>query len=113
MKTHELPLLLLFLAAVAAGCGSQGESPSRAENNGTVISNDTPASVVEPDRPAEVPVIETGTGTLEPDVERTVEPVYAVAEYDANRDPQADLDAAVQEASRDGKRILLEIGGNW
>jgi hypothetical protein len=114
MKTHDVFLMLLSLAAAAAGCSSQVESPqSRGDNADAVISSDAPVSAAEHDRQAEAPTSETGTGTLEPGVERKAEPVYAVAEYDAKRDPQMDLDAAVQQASRDGKRILLEIGGNW
>jgi len=33
--------------------------------------------------------------------------------YDPARDPAADLRAAVGEASKSGKRILLDIGGEW
>ena len=35
------------------------------------------------------------------------------AGYDPNRDPAADLSAAMEEASGTGKRIMLEIGGEW
>jgi thiol:disulfide interchange protein len=33
--------------------------------------------------------------------------------YDPGRDPQHDLSEAVIEASRSGKRILLDVGGEW
>lgn len=33
--------------------------------------------------------------------------------YDAARDAEADIRAAVSEAQKTGKRILLEIGGDW
>jgi thiol:disulfide interchange protein len=33
--------------------------------------------------------------------------------YDPAREPARDLDAAISEATQDGKRILLEVGGNW
>ena len=33
--------------------------------------------------------------------------------YDPARDPARDLTVAIADARRDGKRILLEIGGNW
>ncbi len=42
-----------------------------------------------------------------------VEPVYAVAVYDADRDPKKDLATTIRQANNDGKRILLEVGGNW
>jgi thioredoxin-related protein len=35
------------------------------------------------------------------------------AGYDPKRDPAADLKAAMTAAQRDGKRILLEVGGEW
>lgn len=33
--------------------------------------------------------------------------------YDPRRDPSRDLSAAIAEARRDQKRVLLEVGGNW
>ncbi len=33
--------------------------------------------------------------------------------YDPSRDPAVDLQAAVALAQRSGKRILLEVGGDW
>ena len=38
---------------------------------------------------------------------------YTVAEYDEARDPAADLEATVSRAQKEGKRILLEVGGEW
>jgi thioredoxin-related protein len=35
------------------------------------------------------------------------------AGYDPKRDPTADLAAAIEEAEHSGKRIMLEIGGEW
>ncbi len=35
------------------------------------------------------------------------------AGYDPERDPAADLAAAIEDASASNKRILLEIGGEW
>ena len=35
------------------------------------------------------------------------------APYDPARDPSRDLAAAITEARRDEKRVLLEVGGNW
>jgi thioredoxin-related protein len=36
-----------------------------------------------------------------------------VAKYDPNRNAEQDLKTAVAEAQRTGKRILLEVGGEW
>lgn len=40
-------------------------------------------------------------------------PVYTVAQYDPQRDPADDLEATVARAREEGKRILLEVGGDW
>lgn len=37
----------------------------------------------------------------------------AVNHYDPARDAAKDIDAAVAEAARSGKRVLLEVGGEW
>jgi thioredoxin-related protein len=37
----------------------------------------------------------------------------AVHQYDPTRDAAKDIDAAVAEAARSGKRVLLEVGGEW
>lgn len=36
-----------------------------------------------------------------------------VDRYDPARDPQKDIAAAVAEAKRTGKRVLLDVGGEW
>lgn len=41
------------------------------------------------------------------------QPVYAVAEYDPKRDPDKDLKAAIQLATKGDRRILIIAGGNW
>ncbi|HSA24611.1 MAG TPA: thioredoxin family protein, partial [Myxococcota bacterium] len=38
---------------------------------------------------------------------------HEVQRFDASRDPEADLAAAEATAAASGKRILLEVGGNW
>lgn len=38
---------------------------------------------------------------------------YTVASYDPARDPAADLAATVEAARASGKRILLQVGGDW
>ncbi|MDA0205498.1 MAG: thioredoxin family protein [Acidobacteria bacterium] len=41
-------------------------------------------------------------------------PAYeAVHHYDPARDAAKDIDAAVAEAARSGRRVLLEVGGEW
>lgn len=37
----------------------------------------------------------------------------AVHQYDPARDAAKDIDAAVLEAARSGRRVLLEVGGEW
>jgi len=38
---------------------------------------------------------------------------YSVDVYDPARDASADLTATIARATKDGKRILLEVGGLW
>jgi thiol:disulfide interchange protein len=40
-------------------------------------------------------------------------PYVPVSKYDPGRDPDKDVQLAVVEARRTGKRILLEVGGEW
>ena len=37
----------------------------------------------------------------------------SVTKYDPKRDADADLNAAISEATRDGKHILVKVGGEW
>lgn len=38
---------------------------------------------------------------------------YSVDVYDPERDASADLTSTIARATKDGKRILLEVGGLW
>ena len=38
---------------------------------------------------------------------------YSVSAYDPARDPEKDLEDTTQRALAEGKRILLEVGGEW
>ncbi len=38
---------------------------------------------------------------------------YSVSSYDPGRDPQKDLEVTIKRAVAEGKRILLEVGGEW
>ena len=41
-------------------------------------------------------------------------PAYQpVLQYDPNRDAAADIEAAVAEARRSGRHVLIEVGGQW
>jgi hypothetical protein len=55
------------------------------------------------------------TATTAPTAISEVAPtsLYAVAEYDAARDPTEDLAETVGKATASGKRIILEVGGEW
>ena len=43
----------------------------------------------------------------------TQEKHTAAPKYDPKRDPEKDIQGAIAEAGRTGKRILLEVGGEW
>lgn len=38
---------------------------------------------------------------------------YTVSHYDKARDPDVDLAEAIRRADTDGKRIVLQVGGDW
>lgn len=38
---------------------------------------------------------------------------YVVAVYDPKRDPNEDIQSAVEKVKGSGKRILLQVGGDW
>jgi hypothetical protein len=38
---------------------------------------------------------------------------YTISKYDPQANPAEDLAATVKQASASGKRIILEIGGQW
>jgi len=41
-------------------------------------------------------------------------PAYVpVTKFDASRDAASDIEEAVKEAGRTGKRVLLDVGGDW
>ena len=40
-------------------------------------------------------------------------PVYSVETYDPKRDPAADLKLSIEQAKPAGKRILVQVGGDW
>ena len=44
---------------------------------------------------------------------RSAEPAFAREQFDPKRDPKADLAAAVESAGKSGKRIVLDVGGEW
>jgi hypothetical protein len=64
---------------------------------------------VEPSAPAVDEVASSSQAVNEVEAD----PIYIVAKYDVERDPSQDLADAVRNASASGKRILLEVGGEW
>ena len=49
----------------------------------------------------------------EPVARESNEALYAVAEYDPERNPSEDVAAALEMTALSGKRVLLIVGGNW
>jgi thioredoxin-related protein len=51
--------------------------------------------------------------TAKPGVDKTAPAGFVREKFDPTRDPKADLDAAIKTASGSGKRIILDVGGEW
>ena len=45
--------------------------------------------------------------------ESTTGKYMAVTQFDPNRDAARDIEEAIAEAQRTGKRIILDVGGDW
>lgn len=48
-----------------------------------------------------------------PSAKGKAKPLYSVSDYDPKRDPAKDLADTVAIARKDGRRILLLVGGDW
>ena len=96
-------VLPLFLAVLLAGC-SQPPAPP-AEKVQPLDTSEQKAPVADPSQP-----VASGNTPAAADIAA----VAALnAQFDPARDPVADLETAKVEARRGGKRILLDVGGEW
>ena len=96
-------VLPLFLAVLLAGC-SQPPAPP-AEKVQPLDTSEQKAPVADPSQP-----VASGNTPAAADIAA----VAALnAQFDPARDPVADLETAKVEARRGGKRILLDVGGQW
>jgi hypothetical protein len=85
-----------LMALVVALCGCRGE---------------TTIDLFTQDRAAQDVASEASPGEVIGDP--TLDPIYTVAEYAPERDASEDLKTTVARATSEGKRIILEIGGQW
>ncbi len=103
-----LPVALCLL--VSPACFSARESAKRNPadaSNGVVVLEESDFE--------RVPEAVRGQSLAAPGLARLAIPSAGgeVNEFDPRRDASADIRSAIAVASRDGKRVLLEIGGNW
>ena len=89
---RRLPVLVAVLFAVA-GCSSAGTSDAA----GT-----SPAASAKVSAPASPSSASSSTGRAQ-----------ALGEYDARRDAQADIEAALALAKQDGRNVLIDFGADW
>ncbi len=54
-----------------------------------------------------------GAATTESGAQIETTGLFTVGVYDPDRDASADLTATIARATKEGKRILLEVGGLW
>lgn len=48
-----------------------------------------------------------------PAAQMVASPFYTVSEYDPSRDPATDLKNTLEQAKREGKQVILFVGGEW
>jgi len=93
-----------LLAIAVSACGKQERTTVAAEPNPPSSAPNAPA---EPDTSQRVASGNTPTAA-------DIAAVAALnAAFDPKRDPARDLEMAKVEAQRGGKRILLDVGGEW
>ena len=85
MRACVVSAVVVALAFIAGGCNSRRQEVRDSEESSAATIEDALAG----------------------------DPIYTVKEYDPQRDAATDLATAVATASADGKRILIEIGGQW
>ncbi len=96
-------VLPLFLAVLLAGCEQPPAPP--AEKVQPLDTSEQKAPVADPSQP-----VASGNTPAAADIAA----VAALnAQFDPARDPVADLETAKVEARRGGKRIVLDVGGEW
>ncbi len=93
----------VVLAVVLAGCAQPAPPPP--EKVQPLDTSEQKTRVADPSQP-----VSSGNTPTAADIAA----VAALnAQFDPARDPAADLETAKVEAQRGGKRILLDVGGEW
>src|SRR5712692_270081 len=60
-----------------------------------------------------LPAQSNSASSTEPAAGAAASAYVPVLKYDSKRDGAADIQAAITEAQRTGKRIILDVGGDW
>lgn len=98
---NKIPPALL-LAALLTGCGPQAEAPEAPRPLDTSMQKPPTADPTQP--------VASGNTPAAADIAALA---ALSAGFDPARDPVADLETAKVEAKRGGKRILIDVGGQW
>ncbi|MEU4115236.1 thioredoxin family protein [Kitasatospora sp. NPDC028055] len=103
MRHHRALLAGTVLSTVLiSGCGSGGSSATRAAEGPTIAPATAAPAVSTPAAPTGTATASAGTGAADlPDG------------YDATRDAEADVKAALARSAGDQRPVLLDFGANW
>lgn len=103
-------LLGVFVTLLVAGC-QKAPAPPAGDSAASAERAPAPAATTRSDAPATVPAAE-GSQVASP-APNAAEIAALDADFDPARDPVADLRLAMGEAQRSGRRVVLDVGGEW
>lgn len=99
---NRTSLWLAVLSLLLAGCDQQASQPAPPKPLDTSIQKPAAADPTQP--------VSSGNTPTAADIAAAA---ALSAGFDPSRDPVTDLETAKVEAKRGGKRILIDVGGEW
>ena len=109
MTLRAIGLLVPLVAALFSGCGRVPSSDPVAVPTDLSPTDLSPTAEL----PSDPAATDPAAALRSPSPDAKAQSFYTVDKYDQEASPSADLARTVTLASAQGKRIILEIGGEW